>query len=158
MQLILSELDLEKMPPELRQSLLQYLSGAPRAKEAAVPGTTPFGRLQVMALLREASFHPDGHALHALLKRLAYGEGAEEPKREDLTKALPSNARAKLGRCLSTLNRLASRAAKQPGAKLWSYRRASNSYAVHPATRRMLRDLLPALERSGPGEEPLWEG
>jgi hypothetical protein len=158
MQLILSELDLEKMPRELRQNLVLYLAGAKGAEESAEPDTTALGRSQVTAVLREASFHRDGHALHVLLKVLAYREETEAPKREKLVEALPGEARANLGRHLSTINRLASRAAKQPGAKLWHYRRTSKSYAVHPITRRVLQDLVPTLERSGQSEEPLWEG
>jgi len=158
MKLILSDVDLEKMPPDLRQSLISHLTGTPRRKESAEQDTTPFGRSQTAALLREASFDRDGHALHALLKRLAYGEDAEAPGREKLAAALPRAVRANLGRYLATLNRLGSRAAQQRNAKLWRYRRASKSYSVHPETRRTLRDLLPTLERSGQGEEPLWEG
>jgi hypothetical protein len=157
MKLILSDGDLEKMPPDLRQSLILHLTGAQRPKESAVQGTTPFGRSQTAALLREASFDRDGRVLHALLKRLAYSEDAEAPGRDKLAAALPSKVQGNLGRYLATLNRLGSRAAKQRNAKLWRYRRAAKSYSVHPETRRMLRDLLPALERSGQGEEPLWE-
>ena len=158
MQLILSEIDLEKMPPELRQNLLDYLAGAKPATEGAEPQTARLGRPQVTALAREASFHRDGHALHALLKRLAYGADADAPPRQQLAEVLPRNARKDLTRHLSTLNRLTARATQQRGAKLWHYQRTSDSYTVHPTTRKMLRDLLPALARSGEAEEPLWEG
>jgi len=158
MQLILSEADLEKMPPELRRNLLQYISGAERATNGAEFETIPLARAQATALLREASFHRDGKALHALLKKLAYREEAEPPTRQLLADALPDEARKSLQRHLATLNRLAARVAKQRGAKLWHYRRPADAYAVHPATRKALRDLLPVLARSGKSEEPLWEG
>ena len=157
MQLILSEIDLEKMPPELRQNLLDYLTGA-KPVGRGTEQMAPLGRQQVTALAREASFHRDGHALHALLKRLAYGADADAPPRQQLAEVLPRNARKDLTRHLSTLNRLTARATQQRGAKLWHYQRTSDSYTVHPTTRKMLRDLLPALARSGEAEEPLWEG
>jgi hypothetical protein len=158
MQLILSEADLENMPPELRRSLLQYVGGAMGKAEAAVPETVSLARPQATALLREASFHRDGKVLNALLKRLAYKEEAEPPTRQLLAEAVPQAARADLRRHLATLNRLTARVAKQRGARLWQYRRAADAYAVHPATRKVLRDLLPVLARSGQAEEPLWEG
>lgn len=157
MQLILSDTDFEKMPPELRQGLLRYLAGEPRPKPSTEPQATPLSRTQATALLREASFHADGKVLHVLLKRLAYGEESEAPQRRRLAEALPSAARRHLARHLATLNRLTARAAKQRGAKLWLYRRAADAYAVHPATRQALRDLIPVLARSGKAEEPLWE-
>ena len=158
MQLTLSEADLAKMPPELRRSLMQFIAGAePAAAGAPVPAT-PLAPAQVTALLREASFHRDGAALHALLKRLAYREESETPTRQTLARALPDAARKSLPRHLATLNRLAARIAKERGAKLWHHRRADDSYAVPPATREALRDLLPVLARSGKQEEPLWEG
>ncbi len=158
MQLILSEADLEKMPPELRRSLLQYLGGAERKTDGAEPGTTALGRAQATALLREVSFHRDGKALHSLLKRLAYKEGAEPPTRQLLAEALPAGTQKTLQRHLATLNRLTARVLKQRGAKLWHFRRADESYAVHSATGKVLRDLIPVLARSGRSEELLWEG
>jgi hypothetical protein len=158
MQLILSEADFEKMPPELRRSLLQFVSGAERATDDAEPETVSLERTQATALLREASFHRDGKALHALLKRLAYGEEAQPPTRQLLVDALPDGGQTSLGRHLATLNRITARVVKQRAAKLWHHRRTADTYAVHPATRKALRDLLPVLARSGKAEEPLWEG
>ncbi len=125
---------------------------------AGASRATPLARVQATALWREASFHRDGKALHALLKRLAYAEESDAPQRQRLAAALPSTARRQLVRHLATLNRLAARATRKRGAKLWLYRRAADRYAVHPATRQALRALIPVLERSGDGEEPLWEG
>lgn len=158
MQLLLTEKDFERMPPALRQGLLAYLAGAPQP-EAAGSEATPLGRAQVTALLRDVSFHRDGKALHALLKRLAYGEESEAPPRRRLTEALPKATPRLFARYLATLNRLAARAAGAPGTRLWRLRRgAGGAYAVHPATRQALRELLPTLARSGIAEEPLWEG
>ena len=157
MQLLLTEKDLDRMPPELRQGLLLFLTGAPQPGGAGAQASA-LGRAQVTALLREASFHRDGKALHALLKRLAYGEEREAPPRRRLAEALPKAAPRLLARHLATLNRLAARAAKSRGARLWRQRRADGAYTVHPATRQAQRDLLPVLARSGKAEEPLWEG
>lgn len=158
MQLLLTEKDLDRMPPELRQGLLLYLAGTPQPPPAAGVQATPLGRAQATALLREISFHRDGRALRALLKRLAYGEDREAPPRRRLAEALPKAAPALLARHLATLNRLTARIAKARSARLWRQRRADGAYTVHPATRQALRELLPVLARSGKAEEPLWEG
>lgn len=158
MQLTLSDADLAKMPPELRRSLLNYIAGAETATDGAASLTMPLGRAQATAVLREVSFHRDGAALHALLKRFAYQEEDDRPTRQTLAGAVPDAARTNLPRLLAALNRITARVAKRRGAKLWHYRRAADAYSVHPATRKALRDLLPVLARSGKLEEPLWEG
>jgi hypothetical protein len=158
MQLTLSEADFERMSPELRRSLLNYIGGAERPKLAIVPQPAPLDRSQATALLREISFHRDGKVLHAMVRRLAYKNETEPPTRHQLADALPSEAKERLPRHLAALNRIAGRLAKPRGAKLWRYRRAADAYVVHPATRKALRDLIPVLARSGKSEEPLWEG
>ena len=157
MQLVLTEKDLDRMPLELRQGLLLYLAGTPPASAAGAQASA-LARPQVTALLRDVSFHRDGKALHARLKRLAYGEESEAPSRRRLAEAVPKAAPQRLARHLATLNRLTARAAKTRGARLWRQRRADGAYAVHPATRQALRELIPLLARSGKAEEPLWEG
>jgi len=157
MQLTLSEADLAKMPPELRRRLLHYIVGA-EPWEAGAAAPAPLAPAQVTALLREVSFHRDGALLHALLKRLAYEEGADKPTRQTLAHALPDAERERLPRLLATLNRLTARILRQRGAKLWQHRRADDAYEVAAATRKAMRDQLPVLARSGRQEEPLWEG
>ncbi len=158
MQLVLTESDLAKMPPELRRDLLQFIGGAGGVPVSAEPGTTALSQTQATALLREVSFHRDGKILHTLIRPLVYRDDATPPARQLLIDALPEEARAGLGRHLATLNRLTARVLKRRDAKLWRHRRADDAYAVHPATRKVLRDLLPVLARSGKSEEPLWEG
>ncbi len=157
MQLTLSERDLELMPPELRRQLFFYLGQAQVPGEGDDRAAAPLDRAQVVALLREASFHPDGHALHALLEKFAYAEDSDAPGQERLAKAI-SGDEARLRHHLAVLNRLTSRAAHQPHARLWRQDRDSHRYVAHPATRQILRDVLPTLARSGKNEEPLWEG
>ncbi len=157
MQLILSERDLELMPPELRRRLFLYLGQAQPAGEAGDGEATPLDRSQVIALLREVSFHPDGQALHTLLEKFAYAEQSDAPSQERLAKAI-SGDEARLRHLLAILNRLTPRAAHQPHARLWHFHRDSHRYAAHPETRQILRDVLPTLARSGKDEEPLWEG
>lgn len=158
MQLILSQSDLEKMPPELRRDLMHYVSAAGAAAEGGEAETTALGRAQLTALLREASFHRDGKLLNALLKRLAYPAESEPPTRQRLAQALPAAAQAKLRQHLATVNRLTARVAKRRDARLWQHERKTDCFVVHPATRKALRDLLPSLARAGKSEEPLWEG
>lgn len=157
MQLTLSERDLELMPLELRHQLFLYLGQAQLPGEAADNDATPLDRSQVIALLREVSFHPDGRALHALLEKFAYAEDSDAPGQERLVKAV-SGDEPKLRHHLAVLNRLTARAANQPHARLWRYHRDSRRYAAHLTTRQLIRDVLPTLARSGKDEEPLWEG
>lgn len=158
MQLILSEIDLERMPPELRRSLLEFLIGVERAAVGVEPETTSLASAQATALLREVSFHRDGKELPALLKRLADRQEASPATRALLVDALPPASQKSLRRYLTTLNQLTARVTKHRGAKLWEYRRSADAYAVDPATRKALHELLPVLARSGTAEEPLWEG
>jgi hypothetical protein len=158
MQLILSEADIENMPPELRRSLFLHLGRIQHTEKSVEREATALGRSQVAGLLRDISFRPDGPVLRALVGRLAYAEEAEAPDHNQLAEVLPAETREDLRRHLATLSRLTPRAAKQSDARLWHFNRASRSYAVHPMTRQTLRELLPALARSGEGEEPLWEG
>lgn len=154
MHLILSDADLQRMSPELRRSLLEYVGVAGHAPSAETD-PVPLDRKHAIMLLRETSFHRDGKILNVLLKRLTHGAAA--PTRKILERALPGTARRSLGRHLSTLNRVATRVTKRPNAKLWRYQPAEDVYAVHPATRTALRELIPVLARSGRSEEPLWE-
>ncbi len=157
MQLTLSERDLELMPPDLRRQLFLYLGQVQAPEEGPEDEATPLDRPQVTALLREVSFHPEGGALRALLEKFAYVEDNDAPNHDRLAKALRGEE-PKLRHYLVVVNRLTSRAANQPQARLWRYDRASHRYGAHPATRQMLRDVLPALTRSGQDEEPLWAG
>jgi hypothetical protein len=157
MQLTLSERDLELMPPELRRQLFLYLGQVPPSHERADGDATALDRSQVIALLRDVSFHPDGRALHPLLEKLAYLADDDAPSQERLATALPGEE-AKLASYLAVLDRLVPRAANQPQARLWRYDRNSHRYRAHPTTRQILRDVLATLARSGEGEEPLWEG
>jgi len=111
------------------------------------------GSMQSCCFAKRA--YRDGKILNVLLKRLTHGAAA--PTRKILERALPGTARRSLGRHLSTLNRVATRVTKRPNAKLWRYQPAEDVYAVHPATRTALRELIPVLARSGRSEEPLWE-
>jgi len=158
MQLILSETDLERMPPELRRSLLEFVIGVARAAVGVESETTSLARAQTAALLREVSFHRDGKMLRALLKRLADREETSPATRALLRDALPADSQKNLRRYLTTLNQLTARVTKHRGARLWHYRRSADVYAIHPATRKALHELLPVLARSGTAEEPLWEG
>lgn len=157
MQLTLSERDLELMPTELRRQLFLYLGQVQSPEEEADHEATPLDRSQVIALVREVSFHPDGRALHALLEKFAYAADGDAPGQERLVKAV-SGEEAKLRHHLAVLNRLTARAANQPHARLWRYHRDSRRYTAHPTTRQTIRDVLPTLARSGKDEEPLWEG
>jgi hypothetical protein len=156
MQLTLSERDLELMPPELRRQLFLYLGQVPPPHEGARGEATPLDRSQLIALLRDVSFHPDGRALHPLLEKLAYVEDDDAPSQEQLARAVPGE-QAKLAHYLAVLDRLVPRSASQPQARLWRYDRNSHRYRTHPTTRQILRDVLATLARSGEGEEPLWE-
>ncbi len=157
MQLTLSERDLELMPLELRRQLFLYLGQLSPSQEGTGGEATPVDRLHLMALLRDVSFHPEGRALHSLLEKLAYLEDGDAPSQEQLARALPGEE-TKLAHYMGILNRLAPRAANQPQTRLWSYDRNSRRYRAHPTTRRLLREVLSILARSGEGEEPLWEG
>jgi hypothetical protein len=157
MQLTLSERDLELMPPELRRQVFLYLGQVQSPEEDADHEATPLDRSQVVALVREVSFHPDGRVLHALLEKFGYAEDGDAPDHDRLAKALLAEE-SRLRHHLAVLNRLTSRAANQPHARLWRYHRDSRRYAAHPTTRQTLRDVLSTLARSGKDEEPLWEG
>ncbi len=70
--------------------------------------------------------------------------------------ALPARDRVRLGRYMAILNRLAAKAKRPSGLPFCRLRRGG-TYVIHPTTRKGLRDILPAIERSGDHEEPLWE-
>lgn len=156
MELRLSRSDLEAMPDDLRHRLLAYLESGDGAAASAVPDA-PLDKQQVTALLREISFHRHGRSLRALLDRLAYDDRTNPPNRRKLAEALPRADRPQLGRYVALLNRLAAKATKRRKLRLCRFQRDEDSYSVHPATRRWLRQLLPAIERAGQQEEPLWE-
>lgn len=158
MELRLTQSDLDAMPAALRRDLFNYLQAhCIASSEAAAETGSALGRREVAALLREISFDRHGAMLRKLLPDFAYDEGAKPPSRAKLAHALPAAERAKLGRYVGTLNRLAARAAKRPDIELCRYDRSGAAYCVHPATRQALRDLLPRLEHAGEHEEPLWE-
>lgn len=157
MKLTLSEADLNAMPLDLRERLFRYIEGRAAPAEPELATGSPLARREVMALLREISFHREGRLLRALVDRLAYDEGAEPPTREQLAKALPTAKRRQVARYLAALNRLCAGATKRADALLCVYHRAEGTYTAHSATRRMLRELLPQIEHAGEHEEPLWE-
>lgn len=156
MELILTQVDLDTMPAELRRELFLYLGRAVRPSEAGELEGTPLDREHVIALLREVSFHRSGARLRVLLDRLAYGDAARPPSRQRMTEALEADG-VHLGRYVGTLNRIAAKVTGQPGIKLCQYHHARDAYTAHPATRGMLRDVLAAIKASGEKEEPLWE-
>jgi hypothetical protein len=166
MELTLTWSDLDAMPARLRHQLLVYLEGRSRRRGRRSPGSraaesktgaSPLKRQEVAALLRDVSFHRLGRPLRALLDRLAFDDTGSPPKRRKLAAALPRGEQARLGQYVGVLNRLVAQAAKQPGRRLCSFVRGKDAYAIHPATRQWLRDLLPGIERAGEREEPLWE-
>jgi hypothetical protein len=126
-RLIFSEIDLEAMPSELKSDILAYVTRLARPKESTEKAITLMGRLQVVALLRESSFHPQGKTLNTLIRRLSHNLDADAPTRAQLAEALPAEAQKDLGRQLAAFNRLASRALEQPeanGLRLWPLRRS----------------------------------
>jgi hypothetical protein len=165
MGLTLTQSDLDAMPSKLRDRLALYLkararSRVPSAKASLVEpksAASPLNQQYVAALLRDMSFHRLGRRLHALLDRLAYDDTGSPPTRRNLAAALPARERPHLGRYVAMLNRLAAKAAKQPGLRLCRFVRSQGVYAIHPATRQVLRALLPGIKRAGEHEEPLWE-
>ena len=155
-ELKLTRADLDAMPAGLRHQLLAYLEGLARPTQDKTAGSR-LERQQVAALLREISFHKLGRSLRALLDCLAYEDEASAPSRQKLAEALPTGDRPRLGRYIGVLNRLAAKAAKKPDFQLCCFQRRKGIYTADPATRRLLRDLLPGIERAGENEEPLWE-
>jgi hypothetical protein len=166
MELTLTRSDLDAMPAELRHQLLLYLEGRlrsrsprPKGSQAAETKTaeSPLEQQHVAALLRDISFHRLGRPLRALLDRLAEDDAGSPLTRRKLAAALPAGEQPRLGRYIAMLNRLAAKAAKQPGLHLCRFVRGKGVYTIHPATRERLRELLPGIERAGDHEEPLWE-
>lgn len=154
-ELKLTRAALDAMPAGLRHQLLAYLEGLARPTQGEAAASR-LERPQLAALLREISFHKLGRSLRALLDRLAYDDEASAPSRQKLAAALPASDRPRLGRYVAVLNRLAARAAKKPDLQLCCFQRSKGIYTADPATRRLLRDLLPGIERAGENEEPLW--
>lgn len=152
----LTRSDLHTMPADLRHRLLDYLAGA-GLPDSAYAGGSPIDRRQIVALLREISFHRDGILLRALLDRLAYRDTDSPPTRRGLEEALPPDLRPRLGRYIALLNRLSAKAAMNRDTRLCRPARRGMIYTAHPTTRRWLRELLPAIEHAGEHEEPLWE-
>lgn len=166
MELTLTRSDLDAMPAKLRHQLLLFLEGQPRlqgrqakASRAAESqaAASPLAQREVATLLRDISFHRLGRPLRALLDRLAFDESGTLLTRRKLAAALPRGERARLSQYVGILNRLVAKAAKRPGLRLCSFVRGKDAYAIHPATRQLLRDLLPGIEHAGEREEPLWE-
>lgn len=154
------------MPPELRHQLLHYLEGRPRSRGGRPHGSptaetksaaSPLDQRQVVALLRDISFHRLGRPLRTLLDHFAENETDSPPTRQKLAAALPRSEQSHLSRYVAVLNRLAAKAAGQPDLRLCCFVRGKGTYAIHPTTRRWLRDVLPGIEHAGEQEEPLWE-
>ena len=156
MELVLSQADLDGLPAALREQLFRHLAGAHVRREGGTEAGAPLDREQAIALLREISFHRAGEHLRALLARLAYGEAARPPTRARLLEALEADGR-RLAHDLASLDRLVAKVTGRPGARLSDYDKATDSYAVHAATREALRDVLATMKASGRQEEPLWE-
>jgi len=166
MELTLTRSDLDAMPAKLRHQLLLFLEGRPKSPDRQAKASraaesrfaaSPLERRQVATLLRDISFHRLGRPLRALLDRLVFDDSGSPLARGKLAAALPRGERARLSQYIAALNRLAAKAAKRPGLRLCCFVRGEDAYAVHPATRQWLRDLLPGIERAGEQEEPLWE-
>lgn len=155
-ELKLTRADLDAMPAGLRHQLLAYIEGLARPAENKAVASR-LERQQVVALLREISFHKLGRSLRALLDHLAYDDEASAPNRQKLAEVLPTGDRPRLGRYIGVLNRLAAKVAKKPDLELCCFERRKGIYTADPQTRRLLRDLLPGIERAGENEEPLWE-
>jgi len=156
MELRLNQADIDSMPPDLRRQLFDHIRNAGRSSEADA-GEAALTRPQVAALLREVTFNQLGASLRIVLQQLAYADEMRPPSRAQIAAALPSAERVALGRYMALLNRLTVRVKQQRGVRLSRYHPAKRVYTVHPATRQQLLELLPALERSGVQEEPLWE-
>jgi len=165
-ELTLTQSDLDAMPAELRHPLLYYFetrfrsrrrrlerSRESRSKAAA----SPFDRQQVVALLRNISFHRLGRSLRRLLDRLSEADNGTPLTRSKLAAALPVRKREQVGWYMAVLNRLAAKAAKKPGIHFCRFVPSKGVYSIHPTTRQWLRDILPGIERAGANEEPLWE-
>ena len=155
MKLVLTQDDLDAMPRELHEQLFDYLR-APSAGERHPAEAIPLTREQVIALLREVSFHRSGSRLLPLLDRLAYGEAAKPPSRDRLSQVLDEEGEH-LGRYIATLNRMARKVTGRPQARLCERQADGDTYAVPAATRALLRELLTRLHQSPEHEEPLWE-
>lgn len=165
MQITLTRSDLEAMPSALRRALSRYLEGRirssvtrggapPTAEGKATP--SPLARQHVAGLLRDISFHRLGRRFRALLDQLA-DDGSALPRRK-LAAALPPAERGRLGRYyIASLNKLAAKAAGQPGVRFCLYDRGKGVYTVDPTTQKWLRELLPGIAHAGEHEEPLWE-
>ncbi|GEM_PF-6046788 len=123
-----------------------------RSNDAAA---APLDEEQVAALLRDISFHRRGRTLRRMLHRFAAGDAGVPLSRPRLAAALPASHRAQLGRYIAILNRLAA-SATRPMARPFC-RTLRGGYVIHPKTRKGLRDILPAIERAGFREQPLWE-
>ncbi|MDE2230277.1 MAG: hypothetical protein KGL11_14715 [Alphaproteobacteria bacterium] len=159
----LTRADLDAMPATLRRQLSRYLETVSRSRgeqvtavqNSAADAAMPLDRRQVAALVRDISFHRLGRPLRALLDRLA---ATESPlARSRLATVLPAPARAWAGRYVAVLNRLAAKTAKRPALPFCRFIRSNSTYVIHSTTRKWLRDILPAIERAGDHEEPLWE-
>jgi hypothetical protein len=156
MELLLTQADLDRMPAALRDQLFVHLAGVHGPGEHGREAGTQLDREQATALLREVSFHPAGDSLWPLLEHLASGKGARPPTRERLMEALKEDS-PQLGRHLASLDRLTAKVIGRPGVRLCAHDRTDDSYAMHAATRQLVRELLATMNASGRKEEPLWE-
>ena len=156
MELVLSQADLDGLPAALREQLFLHLAGTHVRREGGTEAGAQLDREQVIAVLREISFHHAGEHLRALLARLAYGEAARPPTRARLMEALEVDG-PHLARDLASLDRMVTKVTGRPAERLSEYDKATDSYAVPAATRALLRDVLATMKASGKQEEPLWE-
>lgn len=170
MQIILADSDLERMPPQLRRDLLRFLlSGEVPSKEPApaegavtelttvADGLAILSRRHAIDLVRELSFQPDGRILLGALRALARHKGEKDPSRAEVAKALQLQTESALERYLGALERVLHKVTGDKSLKLWRFMSAGRKYRVHPATRRVLRDVLVELSHAGEHEEALWE-
>jgi hypothetical protein len=157
MELLLTQADLAAMPGRLRRDLFLYLGGAVASGEIAeADSTTSLTREEGIGLLRQVSFHQSGAHLRVLLERMAFAEQAKPLSKKRLLEIVKEDS-IHLGRYIASLNRMTGKIVGHPGAKLCRYDKATETYAVHVATRNMLRELLTTMKASGTQEEPLWE-
>jgi hypothetical protein len=165
-QIVLSESDIRAMPPSLRDALFDFLlwgKTAPLGAElgpqqaALAEGLAVLGRRQVIELVREASFRPEGNALLAILKAFARGKQVLGPSYAELGKSSGVRNKRAFDRDLDTLNQIVQKSIGAKAGRLWRHSASKRAYRIHPATRQVLRDVLEQLSRAGEHEEPLWE-
>ena len=175
MQIVLTDTDIAAMPAELKRALWDYLAAVKpaiagrmtqrgdfrHAEIATAAGAGPavlvLDRRQAIDLARELSFHKHGASLRKIMERLAYRAEADAPTPERLMRALKLKDKRKLQGHMNAIARAVERLTGDAEARLFVQRRDGGAYALHPASRQALAEVLTELARSGEHEEALWE-